>query len=95
MVEITELGVAVGVLVAFQGVGSALHTSASVHFATTGPICQARQNTLDTARAAHPDASRDDRPHPRSPTTAGINQPAQELQKIQPQNFSFGCDQCG
>jgi putative transposase len=61
--------------------GIGWHTPASVHFATTGPIDAARQNTLDTARAAHPERfARRPRP-PQIPDHSWINQPAQELQK--------------
>ena len=60
--------------------GIGWHTPASVHFATTGPIDQARQNTLDTARAAHPERfARRPRP-PKIPDHSWINQPAPELQ---------------
>jgi putative transposase len=61
--------------------GIGWHTPASVHFATTGPIDQARQNTLDTARATHPQRfARRPRP-PQIPAHSWINQPALELQK--------------
>ena len=62
--------------------GIGWHTPASVHFATTGPIDQARQDTLDTARAAHPERfARRPRP-PQIPDHSWINQPTAELQKI-------------
>ena len=61
--------------------GIGWHTPASVHFATTGPIDAARQQTLDTARAAHPQRFAR-RPHPpQIPDRSWINQPAAELQK--------------
>jgi transposase InsO family protein len=61
--------------------GIGWHTPASVHFATTGAIDDARQVTLDTARQAHPERfARRPRP-PQIPDHSWINQPAQELQK--------------
>jgi len=61
--------------------GIGWHTPASVHFATTGPIDAARQHTLDTAHAAHPERfARRPRP-PQIPDRSWINQPAEELQK--------------
>jgi len=61
--------------------GIGWHTPASVHYGTTGPIDAARQQTLDTARAAHPERFAR-RPHPpQIPDYSWINQPAPELQK--------------
>ena len=61
--------------------GIGWHTPASVHFGTTGAMDDARQVTLDAARAAHPERfARRPRP-PRIPDHSWINQPAPELQK--------------
>ncbi len=61
--------------------GIGWHTPASVHFGTTGAIDDARQATLDTARAAHPERFAR-RPHPpKIPNHSWINQPAPDLQK--------------
>jgi putative transposase len=61
--------------------GIGWHTPASVHFATTGAVDDARQATLDAARAAHPERfARRPRP-PQIPDRSWINQPAAELQK--------------
>jgi putative transposase len=61
--------------------GIGWHTPASVHFGTTGAIDDARQVTLDAARAAHPERFAK-RPHPpKIPNQSWINQPPTELQK--------------
>ena len=61
--------------------GIGWHTPASVHFGTAGAIDDARQATLDAARAAHPERfTRRPRP-PEIPDQSWINQPQPELQK--------------
>ncbi len=60
--------------------GIGWHTPASMHFGTTTAIDDARQATLDTARAAHPERfTRRPRP-PKIPDQSWINQPQPELQ---------------
>ena len=64
--------------------GIGWHTPASVHYATNGAIDDARQATLDAARAAHPERF-GHRPHPpKIPNKSWINQPQAELQKTSP-----------
>jgi len=61
--------------------GIGWHSPASVHFGTAAAIDHARQATLDTARAAHPERfTRRPRP-PQIPDQSWINQPQPELQK--------------
>jgi putative transposase len=59
--------------------GIGLHTPASVHYGTAGQVRTLRQQTLDTAYAAHPERFGHRRPHPpKLPTAAWINQPSTE-----------------
>ena len=61
--------------------GIGLHTPASVHHGTAGQVQAARQVTLDSAYAAHPERFGSRRPHPPAlPTSAWINQPSREAQ---------------
>jgi transposase InsO family protein len=58
--------------------GIGMHTPASVHFGTAEQIHTRRQNTLDTAYAAHPERfTRRPRP-PQLPETVWINQPTEQ-----------------
>jgi transposase InsO family protein len=61
--------------------GIGWHTPASVHFATTATIDDARQTTLDAARTAHPERFTGRPRPPRIPDHSWINQPHPELQK--------------
>ena len=59
--------------------GIGLHTPASVHYGTAVEVRAQRQQTLNTAYAAHPERFGNRRPQPpKLPTTAWINQPSQE-----------------
>lgn len=59
--------------------GIGLHTPASVHHGTADEIRALRQQTLDTAYAAHPARFGHRRPQPpKPPTAAWINKPSQE-----------------
>jgi putative transposase len=59
--------------------GIGLHTPASVHHGTHHHVRALRQQTLDTAYAAHPHRFGHRRPEPpRIPTEAWINQPSRE-----------------
>jgi putative transposase len=59
--------------------GIGLHTPASVHHGTAAQIRAMRQQTLDSAYAAHPDRFGHRRPRPpKLPTQAWINQPSRE-----------------
>ncbi len=59
--------------------GIGLHTPASVHYGTAAEVRAQRQQTLDTAYAAHPERFSHRRPAPPTlPTVAWINQPSQE-----------------
>jgi putative transposase len=61
--------------------GIGWHTAASVHFGTAGAIDDARQATLDAARAAHPERFTSRPRPPKIPDQSWINQPQPELQK--------------
>jgi hypothetical protein len=56
------------------------HTPASVHFGTAGAVDQARQVTLNTAYAAHPERFARRPTTPKIPEQSWINQPKPELQ---------------
>ena len=59
--------------------GIGLHTPASVHHGTHHHVRALRQQTLDTAYAAHPERFGNRRPEPpKIPTEAWINQPSRE-----------------
>ena len=59
--------------------GIALHTPASVHFATAGQVRAQRRTTLHAAYNANPDRFRHRRPEPpKLPAAAWINQPSKE-----------------
>ena len=61
--------------------GIGWHTAASVHFGTAGAVDDARQATLDAARAAHPERFTSRPRPPKIPDQSWINQPRPELQK--------------
>jgi len=61
--------------------GIGWHTAASVHFGTAGAVDDARQATLDAARAAHPERFTSRPRPPKIPDQSWINQPQPELQK--------------
>jgi putative transposase len=61
--------------------GIGWHTAASVHFGTDGAVDDARQATLDAARAAHPERFTARPRPPKIPDQSWINQPQPELQK--------------
>ena len=61
--------------------GIGWHTAASVHFGTAGAVDDARQSTLDAARAAHPERFTSRPRPPKIPDHSWINQPQPELQK--------------
>jgi putative transposase len=59
--------------------GLGLHTPASVHYGTATEVRAQRQQTLNTAYAAHPERFGNRRPlAPKLPAVAWINQPSQE-----------------
>lgn len=59
--------------------GIGLHTPASVHYGTAVEVRAQRQQTLNTAYAAHSERFGNRRPQPpKLPTAAWINQPSQE-----------------
>ena len=61
--------------------GIGWHTAASVHFGTADAVDDARQATLDAARAAHPERfARRPRP-PKFPTRAGSTSPNQNYRR--------------
>ena len=61
--------------------GIGWHTAASVHFGSAGAVDDARQATLDAARAAHPERFAQRPRPPKIPDQSWINQPQPELQK--------------
>ncbi len=60
--------------------GIGWHTPASVHFGTAHAVDGARQRTLDTARAAHPERFAHRPTPPQIPDKSWINQPQPESQ---------------
>jgi len=64
----------------FRHSGIGWHTPASVHFGTAAAIDDARQVTLNTAYAAHPERFARRPVPPQIPTQSWINQPQPELQ---------------